>query len=53
MTVVSCARCGVRGEGPPIDWVSNAENGRTSYYCTTCARENLRAIEARLDVAWW
>jgi hypothetical protein len=29
------------------------ENGVRRYYCETCARENLRAIEGRLDSAWW
>jgi hypothetical protein len=25
----------------------------TRHYCDRCARDNLRAIEARLDPAWW
>jgi hypothetical protein len=23
------------------------------WYCETCARENVRAVEAKLDQEWW
>jgi len=29
------------------------ENGNRHYFCDNCVRENLRAIEGRLDSAWW
>lgn len=29
------------------------ENGTRHYICDVCSRENLRAIEGRLDSAWW
>ncbi len=29
------------------------ENGIRQYFCDTCSREHLRAIEGRLDSAWW
>ncbi|MET7570950.1 hypothetical protein ABZT04_20995 [Streptomyces sp. NPDC005492] len=48
-----CARCGTRSEGPQPTWTCSVENGTRSYLCDTCARENLRAIEGRLDSAWW
>ncbi|MFF3461559.1 hypothetical protein ACWCQN_02565 [Streptomyces sp. NPDC001984] len=48
-----CARCGVRAEGPRPTWICSMENGVLHYFCDTCARENLRAIEGRLDSAWW
>ncbi|MFJ3303052.1 hypothetical protein ACIPSA_08035 [Streptomyces sp. NPDC086549] len=48
-----CARCGTRAEGPQPTWTCSVENGVRHYFCDTCARENLRAIEGRLDSAWW
>ncbi|MCX4764843.1 hypothetical protein OG562_28510 [Streptomyces sp. NBC_01275] len=49
-----CARCGVRaGEPPPVTWTCSVENGVRHYLCEACARKNLRAIEGRLDPAWW
>ncbi|MFG2778632.1 hypothetical protein ACGFY7_12420 [Streptomyces prunicolor] len=48
-----CARCGTRSEGPQPTWICSVENGTRHYFCDTCARENLRAIEGRLDSAWW
>ncbi|WP_405950446.1 hypothetical protein OG588_33050 [Streptomyces prunicolor] len=48
-----CARCGTRSEGPQPTWICSVENGTRHYFCDTCARENLRAIEGRLDSTWW
>ncbi|MFG2377982.1 hypothetical protein ACGFY9_41820 [Streptomyces sp. NPDC048504] len=48
-----CARCGTRSEGPQPTWTCSVENGTRHYFCDLCARENLRAIEGRLDSAWW
>lgn len=48
-----CARCGARAEGPQPTWTCSVENGVRQYICDTCSRENLRAIEGRLDSAWW
>ncbi|WOX12431.1 hypothetical protein [Streptomyces sp. N50] len=48
-----CARCGTKSEGPQPTWTCSVENGTRYYFCDTCARENLRAIEGRLDSAWW
>ncbi|MER5196087.1 hypothetical protein ACWD3J_25840 [Streptomyces sp. NPDC002755] len=49
-----CARCGARAEEPPpVTWTCSVENGVRSYCCEACARENLRAIEGRLDPEWW
>jgi DNA-directed RNA polymerase subunit RPC12/RpoP len=48
-----CARCGATTEAPQPLWTCSVENGRRHYFCETCARENLRAIEGRLDSAWW
>ncbi|MFJ6899308.1 hypothetical protein [Streptomyces hokutonensis] len=48
-----CACCGTRSEGPQPTWTCSVENGTRHYFCDTCARENLRAIEGRLDSDWW
>ncbi|MET7655079.1 MULTISPECIES: hypothetical protein [unclassified Streptomyces] len=49
-----CARCGARAEAPPpITWTCSVQRSVRSYFCETCARENLRAIEGRLDPEWW
>ncbi|MEW2287211.1 hypothetical protein [Streptomyces sp. NPDC047841] len=49
-----CARCGTPADGPqPVTWTCSVENGARQYFCDACSRENLRAIEGRLDSAWW
>lgn len=50
---VTCAYCGAPAPGVPLTWVSSVESGRTLYYCNRCARDHIRAIEARLDSSWW
>ncbi|MGP4006342.1 hypothetical protein [Streptomyces sp. 4N124] len=52
-TPLVCARCGTRASGPQPTWTCSVENGTRHYFCDTCSRENLRAIEGRLDSAWW
>ncbi|MFF4904774.1 hypothetical protein [Streptomyces sp. NPDC001260] len=48
-----CARCGARAEEPRPTWTFSVEDGVRRHYCDACSRENLRAIEGRLDSAWW
>ncbi|MFH8571629.1 hypothetical protein [Streptomyces sp. NPDC017993] len=48
-----CARCGAVAEGAPPTWTCSVENGERRYFCDGCARENIRAIEGRLDSTWW
>ncbi|MFJ6010479.1 hypothetical protein [Streptomyces sp. NPDC092952] len=52
---VVCALCGTSAEGEdvPPTWLCSVENGRRQYFCDTCARTHIRAIEGRLDSAWW
>ncbi|WP_078890064.1 hypothetical protein [Streptomyces maremycinicus] len=51
---VECARCGARAaEPPPVTWTCSVEHGVRRYFCEACARDNLRAIEGRLDSEWW
>ncbi|MEV5877638.1 hypothetical protein AB0L75_26130 [Streptomyces sp. NPDC052101] len=52
--VLVCARCGTPADDPqPATWTCSVENGTRQYFCDVCSRENLRAIEGRLDSAWW
>ncbi|MEU6655553.1 hypothetical protein ABZ904_40815 [Streptomyces sp. NPDC046900] len=48
-----CDRCGARADGPRPTWICSVENGHRHYFCDTCARDNIRAIEGRLDSDWW
>lgn len=52
---VTCAFCGREADGdvPPVTWTSAVERGRQRFYCDTCSREHLRAMEAKLDSEWW
>ncbi|MEU0689465.1 hypothetical protein ABZ350_21390 [Streptomyces uncialis] len=60
-TPTRCTRCGAEAdaeggagaEGIPLTWTCSVENGVHRYFCDRCARENLRAIEGRLDSPWW
>lgn len=61
VTVLVCALCG-RSLDPESDeqsglaalsWVHSHERGRDLVYCPTCARENLRSIESKLDAEFW
>ncbi len=51
-----CATCG-RAErdvdAARLTWSRSSERGRTVWTCDTCSREHLRAIEGKLDPAWW
>ncbi|MEU3946433.1 hypothetical protein [Streptomyces sp. NPDC029526] len=48
-----CSRCGTVAETPSATWTLSVEAGARRHYCEACARENLRAIEGRLDAEWW
>ncbi|MFI6375263.1 hypothetical protein [Streptomyces sp. NPDC050546] len=48
-----CARCGTSAEAPQLTWTCSVEHGARRDFCGTCSRENLRAIEGRLDSDWW
>ncbi|MFI6336968.1 hypothetical protein [Streptomyces sp. NPDC050535] len=50
---IVCARCGTPAHGPRPTWTCSVENGARHYFCDSCARTHLRAIEGRLDSAWW
>ena len=52
---VTCDFCCTSVPGPelPLTWTTAVENGRTRVFCASCSRENLRAIESKLDSEWW
>ena len=57
MSTATCARCGATAEVPDgglaPGW-SLATSGRgVDRLCAACTRENVRAIEAKLDEEWW
>ena len=51
----TCDFCGTSAPGAelPLTWTTAVENGRTRVFCASCSRENLRAIESKLDSEWW
>ncbi len=52
---VRCDNCGALAgaDDALLGWVTSVEDGEMRRYCDRCARENARAIEARLDPLWW
>jgi hypothetical protein len=50
---VQCALCGAVASAMPLTWTTSVERGRTLLYCDTCSRDNVRAIEGRLDAEWF
>jgi hypothetical protein len=57
--VVACGLCGTvasSGEAA-LTWTMSVEgvgaSAATRHYCPACSRENVRAIESKLDAAWW
>ena len=50
---VSCALCGTTAAEQPLTWTTSVERGQTRYYCDRCSRENVRAMEGRLDADWF
>ena len=61
MTVLVCSLCGTTLDSDTdeqsgmlaLAWVASHERGRDLRYCPQCARDNLRAIEGKLDAAYW
>lgn len=53
--MVTCAFCGLLSdtEIPPLTWTSAVEQGQTKWFCDTCSRKHLRAMESKLDSQWW
>ncbi len=54
-SAMTCDWCGAvgRGAGETLAWTIAVENGRRACFCERCSRENLRAIEGKLDSEHW
>jgi predicted nucleic acid-binding Zn-ribbon protein len=50
---VVCAVCGATAESLPLGWSTSVERGRRVVHCESCSRENVRAMESKLDPEWW
>ena len=49
-----CLSCGRQAESRrPLDWTLDVVDGRKSWICLECTRENVRAIESKLAREWW
>ncbi|GAA0621178.1 hypothetical protein HPO96_24150 [Kribbella sandramycini] len=55
MARATCALCGRQAdtEDTPLTWATSVEGGRKLLYCDSCARENVRGIEGKLDAVYW
>jgi hypothetical protein len=55
--VIACSQCGRTPEGDadeiPFDWTVERDRGRVMAVCPECTRRHARAIEGKLDQAWW
>ena len=53
--MTTCDLCGRQedDEALTLTWTTAVENGRRKVFCDTCSREHLRAMEGKLDSAWW
>jgi len=46
--------CGVVAAGPPpLTWSSQSSSRGVTLVCERCTRDNVRAIEAKLEPEWW
>jgi len=50
---VTCALCGASAPSLPLGWSTSVERGRRVVHCERCSRENVRAMESKLDPEWW
>ncbi len=51
---VTCDLCGTAAPvGETLTWTTAVENTRRRTFCDTCSRTHLRAMEGKLDSAWW
>ena len=51
---VTCDYCATEAPlAETLTWTTSVENGRRRTFCDTCSRTHLRAMEGKLDSAWW
>ena len=59
--MTACTQCGAVAEGAdldagvvPLGWMVDRDAARgVTLVCPACARRHARAIEGKLDAAWW
>lgn len=52
--LVTCDFCGTQApEDRTLTWSTAIERGRKQVFCDACSRDNLRAMEGKLDSEWW
>jgi hypothetical protein len=53
--VAVCSWCGKvsPAQEAPVTWTFATERERLVYFCEACSRENLRAMEGKLDSEYW
>ena len=51
----SCGKTPAREDEAAVrlTWSRSVDRGRTTWSCERCSRDNLRAIESKLDPEWW
>ena len=51
----TCDFCGRQeaDDTKTLAWSTSVEAGRVKTFCETCSRENLRAMEGKLDSEYW
>ena len=54
-TRLTCDFCGRQVEEgeETLTWSFAVENGRSKSFCDRCSRDNLRAMEGKLDSEFW
>ena len=51
---LTCSLCGTVAADPQPTWMLEHDPARGSqWFCGSCTREHLRAIESRLSREWW
>jgi hypothetical protein len=50
---VTCSLCGAGAASLPLGWSTSVERGRRVQHCERCSRENVRAMESKLNPEWW
>ena len=50
-----CAVCGSVADGPeaPLTWSTQVGRRGVELVCERCTRDNVRAIEGKLESEWW
>lgn len=50
----TCDHCGRQEAGDTtLAWSTAVEHGRRRWFCPSCSREHLRAMESKLDSEHW